>query len=636
MGINKINGLTRRIDSILRHWIGAGAMLLVIACLGLSQIDLYPPRTDEFYSMVNVGWIVDGPYSPLDVLSSLRRISPDHTPLYFLLLNAWGHLVGADVALGRVLSVYAGLLAAAMIYRLTRDNVSPIAGLFAGIILASNAVHNFYLWYMRMYPLLLLTSAIVCWLYLRLARRGRSASRREFIALFAACYALANTHAISALLFAALGIYHVLHVKKDRRWLNVTLTVIASMALFSPWAFALLSEGLSQTFSRNPPGIANTLDVLASWLSILFAGSIILPILLVLSLAFQTRALVRTCGQVFLILMYFTAAQVLFTQFVGIIVPGTLRLTTPGWALFLLAAACIHFQLYRSQRWLGALVLLWAPAGLAFQQSGEWTQYLSISGRYTELIPWHAVSRAVAGSEQPGGIVGYEFDDFRLNWPAKIDYPQNEFYFARHGISIEPVADAAEFDRSMRNRAISEPNVWVMARRGLLDTAEASTIAAVMAATHYQACAVHELGLDTVLTLYGWQTLDCRSPDLAAAYESELIRYEFFGARVDASGDSLLIVDQWAPRRDFVHDDFNLSHQLISAEWDNVASLDLPLSHRQALGQFAIDISDIAPGNYTLVAITYDKRSGKRIDWLDNPGAVPALQTLTEITIPEA
>ena len=157
----------------LNHWVWALPILLALALLGIRGVDLYPPRTDEFISMVNVGWIVDGPYTPIDALHSLAANSPDHTPLYFLLLNIWGHLVGADIATGRLLSVFAGLLSAAMIYRLTRDFVSPMAGVFAVIILASNTFFNFYLVYLRMYPLLVL-NATTCLLALSADRTAEA------------------------------------------------------------------------------------------------------------------------------------------------------------------------------------------------------------------------------------------------------------------------------------------------------------------------------------------------------------------------------------------------------------------------------------------------------------------------------
>ena len=40
--------------------------------------------------MYNAGFLVNGPYTPFDVIESLFENSPNHTPGYFLLLNLWG------------------------------------------------------------------------------------------------------------------------------------------------------------------------------------------------------------------------------------------------------------------------------------------------------------------------------------------------------------------------------------------------------------------------------------------------------------------------------------------------------------------------------------------------------------------
>ena len=620
----------------LNHWVWALPILLALALLGIRGVDLYPPRTDEFISMYNVGWIVDGPYSPIDTLHSLAANSPDHTPLYFLLLNIWGHLVGADVATGRLLSVFAGLLSAAMIYRLTRDFASPMAGVFALIILASNTFFNFYQVYLRMYPLLVLNTAIVCWLYLRIARQWQTPSRREYVALAAACYALVNTHAISALALIALGIYHALHVRKDGRWLRVSLAVIVSLALFSPWAVVLISAGVSQTFSSAAPTADNTREALASWLSIGFNGSVTLFIMTIAGLALL---LVRRCkqyNQLLRLLGYYLIALALFTQFVGIIVPGTMRLAIPGLALLIPCIAISLYQLYRLRKMLGLIALVWVLAGIAYQQTGEWTGYLSISGRYKELIPWHAVSRGIARHDTATTtVIGYQFDDFRLNWPAKIDYAQNEFYFAQHGIKVQSVEDSAGFREAIRFHAITDSAQWLMYRRENVDTTEAAELDAIMREAHYEYCSSRELGIDTILVEYRWETLDCAPPRIASTHSTALLDYEFYAAALSADGEALLFVDKWTAQEDAPIDGWNLSHQLISADWKRVAQLDLPLNNESRLRRFSIGITDAPAGNYRLIAILYDSETGERQDWTDNPGGPPYMRVLADVAIAE-
>lgn len=623
-------------NGALNHWILALPILLAVALVGIRQVDRLPPRTDEFISMVNVGWIVDGPYSPLDTLESLAANSPDHTPLYFLLLNLWGQLVGPDIATGRLLSLFAGLLGAAMIYRLTRDLVSPIAAVFALVVLASNTFYNFYLLYLRMYPLLALNAAIVCWFYWRILRQHSAPGRRDYVALGAACYALVNTHAVSVLLFIALGIYHLLHVGKDRRWLNVAIAALLSLALFSPWAVLLISAGVGQTFSSAAPTFDNTREVLDSWLSIGFSGSVTLLIVTVAGLALLLRRRCQRTRHVVLILAYYLIILALFTQFVGIVVPGTMRLTAPGFALLIPCIALSLYQLYRLRKLLGLLALVWLLGGIAYQQSDEWTRFLSISGRYTELLPWHAVSRVVTSSDLArANVVGYQFDPFRLNWRSKIDYPQNEFYFSRHGIEVRSAEDTASFEEIIRLHTITEPTVWLMYRRDLAGPAAASELDAIMREARYRHCASQDLGSDAVLALYSWEALACAPPSLVSRHKTALLQYEFYAAALSADGDTLLFVDRWTAKEDMPSDGFNLSHQLISADWDRVAQLDLPLVNEGERRQFSIDIADVPAGAYRLMTILYDSSSGERYDWIDNPSQPAYMQVLADLVIAE-
>ena len=105
---------------------------------------------DEFYSMYNSGWIDDGAFSPVEVLQSLRRNSPNHSPLYFLILSLWGHMTVTDIILARILSIMFALLGFSMIFRLARDFVGPAAGIFALLLACSNA-YNYYISYARMH-----------------------------------------------------------------------------------------------------------------------------------------------------------------------------------------------------------------------------------------------------------------------------------------------------------------------------------------------------------------------------------------------------------------------------------------------------------------------------------------------------
>ena len=160
---------TSAMRDIFERWAWAIPILLLVAVLSIGQIDQYLPTHDESFSMFNSGWLVNEPYSPIEVIQSLHKHSPNHTPGYFLLLSAWGNLTTFEVALGRVLTIYCALLSLAISYRIASDFVSPVAGHFALVILASNSFFNNYIAHVRMYPLMLFLAGVVLRLYLRIA-----------------------------------------------------------------------------------------------------------------------------------------------------------------------------------------------------------------------------------------------------------------------------------------------------------------------------------------------------------------------------------------------------------------------------------------------------------------------------------
>lgn len=134
-----------------RHWGWAVPVLLVVALLAIPAVSLNSPSRDEFFSMQRAGWLFGGPYSPLGVLENIDKYAPDHMPAYFMLLSFWGELTGWQVELGRMLSIFFGLLSLAITYRLAKDFIAPSASMIALILFSGSAFYNFYFPYLRMY-----------------------------------------------------------------------------------------------------------------------------------------------------------------------------------------------------------------------------------------------------------------------------------------------------------------------------------------------------------------------------------------------------------------------------------------------------------------------------------------------------
>ena len=252
------------------HWLWALPILLLVAFLSIRQIDRYPPNTDELHSsMSNAGWLEQRPYSLLEVIENVHRRHPEHLPGYYILLYLWGMLSPHDIATGKVLSIFLGLLSVAVAVRLGRDFVAPPAGLFAAVIVASCAFYNFYLAHLRMYTLLVMSSGMFLWLYLRIMHQPCETRLRDFVALFAAAVLMISAQVTSILLVLTIGIYHLFLPKKNPRWRRVAVVLAAGVLVFLPFSPAMATQGVTDTLAMWGGAAANAREAIQLWLIII-------------------------------------------------------------------------------------------------------------------------------------------------------------------------------------------------------------------------------------------------------------------------------------------------------------------------------------------------------------------------------
>ena len=632
--MTKANPVEKQHDrDALTHWAWVLLILLIVAALSMRQIDLYPPTPDEFFSMYNAGWLVDGPYSPLEVMQSLYNNSPNHTPGYFIVLSLWGNLTSYDVAIGRVLGVFFGLLSLVIAYRLARDFVAPVAGLFAIIIVASNAFYSFYIPHVRMYSLLLFMSGVVLWIYLRIVHRSRTAQYRDFLALGVAVFLLVNTHAFSVTFLSTLAIYHVLVVPKNRNWQLVIIAVISAILVFAPWTLVLIFQGIERTGEHWGEARAGSWDIISAWLKLTTNGQ---PLLLALSIAGLALAASKTRSLpnvTLLLIVPYLILLGLLTDATTLLRVSGMRYLLSGWFFLILLLVAGLVGLYRYRKWMGVLVLLWVAAGASFQANVEWRDY--IAGRRFSFLnpPWQAVSALAVQVERSPHIVGYRTDKGLVEWPSYVNYSQREHYFDRKGIGFHIVNDPHEFGLYMRHDALILPEVWIVLQTSVASLDENIELQTTMKNLDYQLCGRAEVGVDAVILKHSWSVLDCGVLELQSGSRSELVDYRYFGSKVDAEESKLLFIDAWSAQADVELDNYLMSYQLISPDWDNVAQLDLPLVREGVARRFSIDVAGVPAGSYRLMAILYDKATGERVTWIDNDGELPYMLTLAEIEI---
>ena len=620
----------------LGHWLCALPILLLVAALGSRQVDIYPPTVDEFFSMNDAGWLADEAWSPARIIESLLKDGPQHTPGYFLLLSAWGNLTQPAIALGRILTLYCALLTLAFMYRLGKDFVAPIGGLIALLVFASNTFANFYTAHSRMYPLLMLCACIVLWLTLRLALRDSQPRLRDVAALFLATFALVNTHAFSATFLLSLAVYHALFVKKDRRWLRISLAMSAAVILFLPWALLLL-EGYDQFTRPRADLLRNGLEAIATWLKLATNDAPLLLLLSIIGLAIGARSGQHKPKPHLLLILPFLLCLALVAANTEAITRGGMRYQLAGMPLFALFIAAGLTALYRVRRWLALLTLLWLAAGLAFQRSANWWDYLPGRSLAFSQPPTHVLSRLARSAEITPALLGFPLDSFYSQFALReggyINYAQAQHYFDRHGIVIEATDDAAAFDFHARQHALSAPAIWHFYRAPHLSENQAGFALDLFDELGYAPCTQIQIGKDTVVDQFRWRILGCQSPHPVKTLRGESLQYEFFGAAIDMDSATLRFVDRWHAGDNADLKGMNMSWQLISADWQNMAQLDLPLVNEGDLRHFSIDITAAPTGNYRLMVIVYASATGEKRTWRGSDGGDSTMAQLAALAV---
>ena len=626
------NKLPTRLDRLLGHWLWAAVMILVAAALTIPQLDRYPLSLDSLLNFSFSYGLTESNYTIANVLYNLFETRPNQSPLFYALLYPWGKLAGHSLAAARLISLHCGLLSLALVYRLTRDFVPPMAGVFAAFSLLCNAFYAFYYAQVRYYTLVVLLATLIVWLYLRIVTHRQQPKRRDYLALLLACYALISTHAFGMLLYLVLAVYHLLAAPKDRRWLAIVAMALLALLLAAPGLSVLLTDGVERARMHHEANAAGVLDILTTWVTVVSNGN---PLLLGISLLGVVVGWRRKwlTSNPFLLLLPLLALSILVASAVsGVVSEGQMRYLLVGMPIVVGFIATGLFALYRLRRWLGLLALLWLVTGMAFMRTADWEKL--IQGRtwaYTHP-PWHLISRWIqqSGENLPVMTIGvshkilskYTFQ------PAHL----MKYYFEQHDISLYKTS-SLDIDRHIGGNALEQPGYWILSQRGVSDPSDLDRVATTLDKYGYARCGEQDFPNNGVMQTFRWKSLRCDTQP-KATYYADSGAYLHYGAHHD--GTKLLFTGAWQGSTDAEPGSQSISFQLIDPDWASRAQIDLPTASLTEMRQLIFDLADVPPGDYRLMAVVYDAQTGVRHAWQDNEGWIPEMQQLEEIVIPAA
>ncbi len=208
---------------------------------------------DERFTIMHIG-DMQTVYSPAQTAQSVANNSEQHAPGYFWLLGGWAVLVGYSQVALRYLSVLAGVLSLAMMYRLGHRLFGCTTGLVAMGLLAASALHTYFFHEMRMYTLYTLLMLLLLWGYQQVIEAAHPRPWQWGV-LGGAAVGLLYTHYFAILTLSGLGVHHLLFVRKDRRWWWVAGTLVLAVLTFLPWLGVVLA-GTAEVLEETRRGLA--------------------------------------------------------------------------------------------------------------------------------------------------------------------------------------------------------------------------------------------------------------------------------------------------------------------------------------------------------------------------------------------
>jgi hypothetical protein len=486
-------------------WVWVIPLLLLAAWLGARSLNADIVWIDELHSIEDSGGAFYGPLSPVGIWNRVAEGNPWHAPGYFMALNTWGRLVGWNPPMLRVLSLLFGLLTIAYTYRLGHELISPRTGLYAAIVLGTSAFYVHYLHEMRVYTLFTLLTAFTIWAYLRIIRMKREPDWKAWLALLGGATAMLYSHYFTAMPLAAIGLYHLLFVRKDRRWWKVVRVMALAGVLFLPWVRALLAglalaEGDDALHER-----ALTIGDALVKVATLFSNGV-LPLFVVIGALGLTTVRRRGVMQIAFLTVVVLALLLVANEVLKIMHGGRLRYLIALWVLLSLLVGVGFARLHRWQPMVAGVTLaLWAGLGVWNVLAADFTAGLDGSA-YN--FPMHVAVKQVDGHIQAGDVmVNYLPDD---GLPTARYERIASFYYAPINLEYLMVqAPNADQQRGFVSLLESRPRVWVAsmpdAPPATLDAFESAL------AQTFQRCDVTLSQPTLRLDLFA------RSPDLCAA-----------------------------------------------------------------------------------------------------------------------
>lgn len=595
-------------------------VLLLFYAINVTRLNSRPATVDDLDTIKHLySNTYDKSHNFTQTIESVSKLSPEHGPAYYIVLNAWRKIVGEDLFVARLFSIFLSLAAICIVYRLALLTGNDQIAVAAPLILAFLAYVHYYSQIARVYPLLLLGGGWLLWCYWGTVARKR-VYRWQWLSLFASAASVLFVHYFGALLLAAIAIHHVIFAPKNKRWFVVASVLAAGSALFAVW-IPVVIRGYDQSHNALADSVLSFSDGLLVTLGIYSNGIWFLPLLAAAILVVNRRRLNR--AEIYLVVAtaVVIASLLLLNEITPILTERRMR-----YSLILAAPLCCTLaiawsRLPSARPFRLAVLVLWIGAFAQFAASHDLAVYTNQDSREQLSIP-HYQDFIYESHRLPG------HNELILSFHPSA--PVSRIAFLRYyrlrlsdwshvahvslGENGEPVVESGlSIYASLESITRNSRGIWISHNPKESALVDMGSIADWLT-QDFQFCWRFLEKPEHIIDFYLKRDIPCSlitdEEPLAVSYNNGTalgnLAYEL-------NADSLVIILRWLRTIDKV---YAFSLQLFDDEGHKLRQLDKVIS-RDPIDVLSFDLAGIPAGSYVVKLIVYDRESK-----LSQPGVI--------------
>lgn len=599
------------------HWAWLIVVMLGLTFLVGARLDMDGFWYDEVFTVRNANGAGYGDSTLMGIYQSIQADDPYQAIGYPLTIALWGAGVGWSEFALRVSSFLFALIGLALTYRLGRDVTnSAWVGLLASVIFAFSTFTVHYAHELRAFTFVTIFSTLTVWAYWRILEKP---SRTAYIIFTLGGIGILYTHYYAAMLLIALGVYHLLFAPKNRAWFIVPLCGLLMALAFIP-QFPAFIEGYTRF---DPANVEKTpmsaLEVLNSLLYYIGNGTNILTLALML-LGIAVIFLQKSrLGIVVGIAILGTAVLIISNEALNILEPTRLRYAIFLWSLFAvwISASLVFVAEFIAQRLnqpkiypLIVLIFLALWTGNALWRNYTVGFNASIEGTETPRL------RTITNILRERGASADLFA-FYNGTSAQAWYIQDTLTYSTWDIPMPTLTTASLYDTInpsnqdwAREQIANTNRIWYGANRTFGLNEVHDDFLALMA-DEFVKCATPVMNDDLSLELFARAETFCQHGRSNIPF-GEFILNDYDILQTE---DTVSVLLGWELDESIPPETYSLSVQLHNLDTGEVAlTQDSGIPYDSFVPmQIDLDTSDLSAGQYELIIVIYDWRTGERL-----------------------